>query len=175
MENMRYVHEVENLVGIMSIGLNDKGGEQGMCSNEQILSYIMRLSTDSSVVMSVRDMESDDIVSHTCIVNRGSLSSGEALSSATKYEQMRRILSSASNMSEPVLSIISREDGTDRASYCLFVNNESFADGWHQMSRWQSKKFVIDTIASLRLWLAYPRLRHAKLPVGRALQRNPRS
>lgn len=175
MENMRYACGVGRFAGIMSIGRNGKEGERDVYSNEQILSYIMRLSTGSSTVVSIRDMGSDDIVSHVCVIDRGSLSSGDALSAAAKYEQMRRILSSASNMSEPVLSIISREDGTDKASYCLFVNNESFADGWHQMSRWQSKKFIIDTIASLRLWLAYPHLQHAKLPVGRALQRTPRS
>lgn len=134
-----------------------------MHSNEKIISSILQLSKDSHVIVSVQDAASEDIVPCACVIEKDSFSAGDALSSAVKYDQLKRVLSAAENMSAPHLSIISHKDNAKKVSYCMFDSAAPAESGWRRMPRRKMKKTIVDSIASLRLWLAYPYLRRMML------------
>lgn len=137
-----------------------------MPDTEQIIAMILKLSVSENVIVSVQDKESDDIVPCACVIEKDAFSCGNARAAATKYKQLKHILSSGEKMSSPILSIISHCDTAKKVSYCMFALHKGNEVLWQRLSRRKSKKNLIDTVASLRLWLAYPFMRYAELPLA---------
>lgn len=140
--------------------------ENSVVDTEQIIATILKLSVKEKMIVSVQDKESDDIVPCACVIEKNAFSCGNSKTAAAKYEQLKHIFSSGEKMSSPILSIISHRDAAKKVSYCMFALHKDNEARWQRLSRRKSKKNLIDTVASLRLWLAYPFMRYVALPLA---------